>query len=407
MLAVGFPLDSSQMISIPPSSYPPSLTDSRLSLTFAVLIRTSSEDFIPTLIQLTSLQDFHIITPRDGHFRHPDLNDKLPSSSIPHLETYEGPFHLLPVFVNIRYYKPRRLRFVKLWGLGERASAAVCDPHQLEPILGEMTSSETSSTALETLHVPLTHVTTGLLVLLSRFINLREIVLESQDSLIPVRSSLPRLTMELLPESPISVLYVLMRSHKFSTSLKRLTVVTHLKNNSNLDSATQQVDASMFLECLGQTNPQLERVNIRYGTYWTGFVAIAWRRRMFGIIAGESDLTWGSDHIPNGGPDLASPLGARSNAASYTTLSAFEDSEITHDKFFALPSRPSTTTTVNLRLGLMTFTEQRRAVVLPAQIPAPEETWTEISGLEWLTRGMRQARRLVKAVISSVGFSQR
>lgn len=166
---------------------------------------TTSEDFVPTLIQSALLRELHILPPYEDHFDNPDLYGKLPNSAIPHLEIYEGPYHLLSTFSNTRYFKPRRLRSVSLWGLDEQAVMTVCNPHQLEPILEELSHCEAGLNALETFKVLLTHVTVELVVLLSRFPNLQEVVLESQDSLIPLRTFPPRSAMELLPESPITV----------------------------------------------------------------------------------------------------------------------------------------------------------------------------------------------------------
>lgn len=176
----------------------------------------SSEDFIPTLAQSTLLEELYILPPHDEHFRIPDLQDKLPSTSIPHLKVYDGPYRLLPIFSNARHHEPRKLRFIGLWGLDEQISMTVCNPHQLEPVLRELAHSDTASTALETISILLTHITAELLTILSRFSNLKDIILESQDSLIPVRSSPPRSTTEILPESPISV-YPAFYSHKRCT----------------------------------------------------------------------------------------------------------------------------------------------------------------------------------------------
>jgi hypothetical protein len=167
---------------------------------------TLSQDFVPALIGTTLLKELHLLPPQQGQIRHPNLSDKLPSSSIPLLDTYEGPYHLLPFVSNTHSSEPRKLRFVDLWGLDEPIAMTVCDPRQLEMVLEELSLCDVTAQALETISILTTHVTFELMIVLSRFPDLKEILFESQDSLIFDRTPLAQSSeLELLLESSVSV----------------------------------------------------------------------------------------------------------------------------------------------------------------------------------------------------------
>lgn len=165
---------------------------------------TSSDDFIPALIQSTALKELHILPPQDELFHDPDIEGRLPDNCIRNLEVYEGPYHLLSIFANAHHLRPRKLRSVELWGLDEQVAMTVCDPHRVEDILEDLTYCDAARDALESFKILVTHITHDLIVLLSRFPYLKDLAIESQDSLIPSRAT-PQSTMELSPESPISV----------------------------------------------------------------------------------------------------------------------------------------------------------------------------------------------------------
>jgi hypothetical protein len=167
---------------------------------------TDSEDFVSSLVSSTSLKELRLLPPQEDTIHSSNLQETLPASSIPHLEIYQGPYHLLPAFSNAHRPHPRRLRSVELWGLDEPVDMTVCDPHRLEAVLEELVLCDEAVRALERFNALVTHVTIDLMTVLTRFPNLKEISLESQDSLIPNRPT-PTTTsaMELSQNSSISV----------------------------------------------------------------------------------------------------------------------------------------------------------------------------------------------------------
>lgn len=206
------------------------------------------------------------------------------------------------------------------------------------------------------------------------------------------------------------MLYVVMRSHVFSPSLKRLTLITHLKNTSNLDSATQYKDVAIFLEGLGQVNSQLESVDLRYGTYWTGIVDVSWRRRACTPPEGsgkqeDGHLGWNANCFLEDGGWRPPTITREPSSASSVTPVASNISQVAVEKFFALPSKPRNTTIMTLRLGKMTFTEQKRTVVVPERTVSLEEVKTGIPGLTWVTGGVSRVWRLFGRVSRIVGGS--
>ncbi|KAJ3574752.1 hypothetical protein NP233_g1556 [Leucocoprinus birnbaumii] len=303
---------------------------------------TSSEDFIPSLTAATSLKELHLLAPQEDSAAPNEFKGWLPPSSLPLLDTYQGPYHLLPIFSNANQPKPRRLRAIELWGLDEPASMTVCDPYQLESVLEELLFHEETLRSLQSLSVIVTHITIELAIVLSRFRNLKAIFLESQDSLIPNRVP-PELRSELdlLPESPVSMLYTLLQSHTFSASLHHLSLITHFKNRPDTDPTTQCVGAANFVEGLGQSNSHLETINIRYGTYWTGVVDIKWARRS---IDAASEVQQPQKHLavepctnaalqPKQSQVITGAI-SRSNTNSSTSSVSSTSSQAAVEKFF-------------------------------------------------------------------------
>lgn len=368
---------------------------------------TISEDFVPSLIASPSLKELHLLAPQEDGDTHIELKDSLPPTSLPLLETYQGPYHLLPIFSNVRHSEPRPLRFVELWGLDEPSSMTVCDPYQLEVILEELSLCEVVLKSLEDLSVIVTHITMELAIVVSRFPNLKAIFLESQDSLIPSRRPLQVHTgTELLPESPVSMLYTLLQSHTFPSSLHRLNLITHFKNKPDVDPTAQCVNAAKFLEGLGKSNPHLETIDIRYGTYWTGVIDISWNRHAPDIELQNEDSQQTLNIKVEAAPSavrLSETTPLRPTALSRSNSDSSISSQAAVEKFFSLPSRPKSTTAIHLQLGNMTFTEQRRAVVLPDRLLPLPPSEVDTSRLGWLAGGVSRVWYLVERIGKMIG----
>ncbi|KXN90560.1 hypothetical protein AN958_04073 [Leucoagaricus sp. SymC.cos] len=287
----------------------------------------------------------------------------------------------------------------------------VCDSHRLESVLEELTLCEEIQNSIENIKILVTHVTVELMDVLSRFPSMKEIFLESQDSMIPIREPPAHSAHELLPDSPVSVLYSLLGSHKFPLSLEHLSFTTHLKNSSSLDSKTQCVDAARFTECLGGVNPRLKTIDVSYGTYWTGVVDVNWRRRTSMIrfqhdsseSSSEANLAETAIHPSEISLPSRLPFSSSTTDSSLSSL-ASESSEAAVEKFFALPSRPKpTVSTIHLRLGDMTFSEQRHAAVLPGRFSLPQQAKVDTPRLGWIAGGVSRVWQLVGTVSRLIG----
>lgn len=164
---------------------------------------------------------------------------------------------------------------------------------------------------------------------------------------------------------------------------------------------TQQMDAARFLEDFGRANPQVDNIDLRYGTYWTGVIDIMWHRRTFTPPGGyeprrsELNPNWNDGH-PSDGDRSASPLVTSSSIPSVVPTTSGAP-QVAVEELFVLPSRPRITTVMNLHLGRMVVTEQRRAVVLPEQ-RLSSETKNGTPGLRWVAGGISWAWRLVGRV---------
>jgi hypothetical protein len=199
------------------------------------------------------------------------------------------------------------------------------------------------------------------------------------------------------------MLYDLFRSRVLSPSLKHVSLVTHLKNTTTDDTATQYIEAASFLESLGQENPHIATFHVRYGTYWTGVVDISWQRRAPLRVQMPDDewpQTTGQDIVQDASiNDVAkTPPLSRSSTLSFVSNSS-DSSQAAVNRFFALPSRPkSTTAIIHLPLGDMAFTEQKRAVVLPERVMPPEPPKVDGPRLGWLAGGVSRVWYLVERV---------
>jgi hypothetical protein len=178
-------------------------------------------------------------------------------------------------------------------------------------------------------------------------------------------------------------------------------MTTHLKNPT-----THHVEAARFLESLGQVNPRLETIDVRYGTYWTGIVNISWRRRALQTqlqILDLEKILVGDVNIPSTGDNITAPLISRSNTTSSLSSIRSDSSQAAVERFFALPPKPKSTTTIRLPLGDMIISEQRRAGVLPDKT-IPFQVEKEVSGLGWLAGGVNRFWYLVGSVRRILGW---
>ncbi|KAF9461755.1 hypothetical protein BDZ94DRAFT_1262901 [Collybia nuda] len=228
----------------------------------------ASPCFVPALIQCPTLEELRIFTATDDSPRDITIAEKLPSSCLPALSVYEGPSsHLLS------FAAGRPLKSVSLWGLDE--SPALCDPTMLlETLLRFSVLNHT----LENLQLSISRVTLDLLNLLASFPQLKTVSMESADN--PPASPPtppPAYSLRLSSKSPINILYILLQGVTLPPNLTKLRIATKLQNG-NLDSPTQEREASKLIEGLAQTYPALTNVEIMYGTYWTGTYSARWSR---------------------------------------------------------------------------------------------------------------------------------
>lgn len=253
-----------------------------IRIPFAVM---SSPYFIPALIQCPTLEELRIFNAPDDTPRDIIIADQLPSSCLPALSVYEGPYsHLLTFAVG------RPLKSISLWGLDE--SPALCDPTMLLETLVRLSALNHT---LEKMQISISRVTLDLLNLLASFPQLTCVSMESADNPPPSPPTPPpAYSLRLSSKSPVNVceyccyiyilnlhasqiLYILLQGVTLPPNLTKLRIGTKLQNG-NLDTPTQEHEASKLIEGLARAYPALCNVEITYGTYWTGTYSARWSR---------------------------------------------------------------------------------------------------------------------------------
>lgn len=227
-----------------------------------------SSNFIPALELCPTLEELTLLQPSDEHATEVEI-DPLPSSLIPYLSTFEGPStHLL------NFGKNRPLKRVKLWGMDE--SPYVSDPTRLLETLHQF--SEINHT-IESLHISICRVTFELLAILTSFPNIRAVTMEAADNppLTPLPDTSEAGLRILTAKTPITILYMLLSDVYLPPRLEALRILTKL-NHANLDVPTQEREVSQIAERLARNHSALRKIEVAYGTYWTGMYRAKWDR---------------------------------------------------------------------------------------------------------------------------------
>ena len=77
--------------------------------------------------------------------------------------------------------------------------------------------------------------------------------------------------------SIIQILYILLRDVHLPPRLEALRISTRL-HHANLDVPTQEREVSQIAERLARNHVALRRIEVAYGTYWTGMYRAKWDR---------------------------------------------------------------------------------------------------------------------------------
>jgi hypothetical protein len=127
------------------------------------------------------------------------------------------------------------------------------------------------------------------------------------------------------------------------STLRSIKLTTHLDTHQGVPVQKHQV--ASFIQAFATQYPKVQRIDISYGTYWTGMYTAKWGR----ILQTNDD-----NLIQKDGEPSPPESGKVDEGDGYSSKSSSTD---------CLASTVISSVTVNLLpLGKLTFTEQRRRV---------------------------------------------
>ncbi|PPQ74056.1 hypothetical protein CVT24_012949 [Panaeolus cyanescens] len=257
------------------------------------------DNLVSALTACAGLQTLCIFPPTsDERFKVRKVDSDI-ARLLPNLRTYEGPYHLLPFFAKRRAGVVETL---SLWGLDDRPAFA--DPDAVADALTSLSPSAYGRRGLKELRLLVTRISQELLDMLSQFQELEKLEIHSQDSPTTNREFKLFLSHPIRNKAPILNLYALLLRTEFPKTLKYITLHTRLSStpsssrhtpppqppvkdgegssSQTKDSITipssQERAAAEFTEGLAKLCPNLHRVEVNYGIYWTGMCTAVWGR---------------------------------------------------------------------------------------------------------------------------------
>ncbi|KAJ3515703.1 hypothetical protein NLJ89_g1593 [Agrocybe chaxingu] len=278
-------------------------------------------------------------------------------STLRRLTAYEGPY------THVVQFAHQPLKQVSLWGFDDRPS--LCDPEALVAVLTELAESTTAE-SLESLTLTVFSITRDLLESFSGFAHLRQIILQSQDN---TSRSMP-MPYSIRPNAPVTTLYTMMATASFPEALRFLKLTTRLRS-PRLDLAEQEHEAACFTEAIARRHPNLQRIELGYGIYWTGTYSAVWGRIRNNVALRATNSNTGhvgserSGEVSAGG-DPNGDADPTTDPAAHPPRIAKEDMEggyssKSSSKDYIMSTVVSTVHP--LPLGKLTFTEHRRTIL--------------------------------------------
>ncbi|KAH9479130.1 hypothetical protein JR316_0007709 [Psilocybe cubensis] len=254
--------------------------------------------------------------------------------TLPSLTSYEGPYS------HVLQFALQPLQSINLWGFDERP--CVCDPDGLSETLDDLADTATAN-SLTSMTLTVIRITSDLLETFGLFTRLEQVDIMSQDG---PSSDLP-IPHNLSAAVPVSTLYTMMNEMSLPRSIQRLRFSTRL-NSSKLDILAQEHEVACFMEAFASRHPNIQRIEIGYGIYWTGMYSGVWGRIRENTEVNEAQKLQADSQPVKKGGDI-------DDGGGYSSKSSSKDYIVS-----------TVVSTVHpLPLGKLTFTEHRRKILFP------------------------------------------